>query len=105
MTSDRAMSGLVRRLGKPVAVLMAVCLAGCAFGGKVQTLADGSYKVDCSGGYHKWTASNEAARRACGGGGVEILSQVSNEASQGVGSRDWSAAGTEVSRSMNFRCK
>lgn len=105
MTSDRAMSGLVRRLGKPVAVLMAVCLAGCAFGGKVQTLADGSYKVDCSGGYHNWTACNEAARRACGGGGVEILSQVSNEASQGVGSRDWSAAGSEVSRSMNFRCK
>ena len=88
-----------------VAAFFAVWVTACAFGGKLQTLDDGSYKVECSGGYHDWTACNEAARRACRGGGVEILSQVSNEASQNVGSRDWSEGGSEVSRSMNFRCK
>jgi hypothetical protein len=88
-----------------VAAFVAFWVTGCAVGGKLQTLDDGSYKVDCSGGYHDWTACNEAARRACRGGAVEILSQVSNEASQNVGSRDWSAGGSEVSRSMNFRCR
>jgi len=88
-----------------VALSFVLGISGCAFSGNLQTLDDGSYQVDCSGGYHDWSACNEAARRACRGGGVEVLSQVSNEASQGVGSRDWSAAGSEVSRSMNFRCR
>jgi hypothetical protein len=88
-----------------IALSFAFGTSGCAFSGDLQTLDDGSYQVDCSGGYHDWSACNEAARRACRGRGVEVLSQVSNEASQGVGSRDWSAAGSEVSRSMNFRCK
>lgn len=99
-------SGLVEAPGAlPALVLAAVLqLAGCA-AGEVRPLGDGAYSVDCSGGYHDWSACNEAARRVCRGGAVEILSQVSNEGSQGVGSRDWSAEGSEVSRRMTFRCR
>ena len=79
-------------------------LSACA-ARDVRALGDGVYSVDCSGGYHDWSACNDAARRLCRGGAVEVLSQVSNEGSQGVGSRDWSTAGSEVSRRMTFRCR
>jgi len=88
----------------PLWVLGAALLSSCA-ARDVRSLGDGAYSVDCSGGYHDWSACHAAARRVCRGGSVEILSQVSNEGSQGVGTRDWSTEGSEVSRRMTFRCR
>jgi hypothetical protein len=92
------------RLLPLVTAVAILCLAGCA-GRDVRSLGDGAYSVDCSGGYHDWSACHAAARRVCEDGGVEIVSQVSNEGSQGVGARDWSTAGSEVSRRLTFRCR
>ena len=87
-----------------VALVLSVGVLSACAGRNVQTLDDGSYSVDCSGGYHDWSACNEAARKLCRGRPVEIVSQISNEGSQGVGTRDWSTQGSEVSRRMIFRC-
>lgn len=92
------------RAASALALSVGLLLAGCA-GQNVRSLGDGTYSVDCSGGYHDWSACHEAARRLCRSGPVEVLSQVSNEGSQGVGSRDWSTEGSEVSRRMTFRCR
>ena len=78
-------------------------IAGCASSG-VRHNDDGTVSVECSGGYHDWSACHERAARTCRPGDFEIVSRVSNEGSSGVGSRDWSAAGSEVWRSLVVRC-
>ncbi len=94
-----------RRWLPGIILVLGMNLSGCAGERRLQALDDGSYRVDCSGGYHDWSACNDAARRVCRGGAVDVISQVSNEGSQGVGTRDWSVQGSEVSRRMIFRCE
>jgi hypothetical protein len=85
-----------------LAVMLLVLASGCA-GSRAQSLGDGLFKVDCPGGYHDWSACYAAASRHCGRAGYQIVGQVSDEGAA-VGTRDWSRAGSEVSRSMEFRC-
>ncbi|MBX3707965.1 MAG: hypothetical protein KF911_15135 [Pseudomonadales bacterium] len=102
MTSRRAVHRhLARRFG--LAALALITLVGCAGGGKVRPLGDGLLQVSCPGGFHDWSACHAAARRHCGAAGYAIEAQVSDEGGS-VGRRDWSQAGSEVSRSMDFRC-
>ena len=78
-------------------------LAGCATPG-IRHNEDGTVNVECAGGYHDWSACHERAARVCRPGSFEIVSRVSNEGSSGVGSRDWSAQGSVVSRTLVVRC-
>ncbi len=78
-------------------------LAACSSSG-VQHNADGTLSIGCSGGYHDWSGCYKRAARACRPGRVEIVSQVSDEDSNGVGTRDWSVGGSEVSRTLVVRC-
>lgn len=96
----------MRRRGCTVAALLiAGAFAGCAgTSDAVRRNDDGTLNVQCSGGYHDWSRCHERAAAACRPDGFEIVSQVSNEGSSGVGSRDWSAAGSEVSRVLVVRC-
>lgn len=81
-----------------------VALAGCASDG-VRRDDDGSITISCAGGYHDWSGCFSRAESACKSRGFEILSRVSNEGSDGVGSRDWSTEGSEVQRTMIIRCR
>ncbi len=65
---------------------------------------DGTLSVDCPGGYHDWSRCHARAVAACGSAGFEIVSQVSNEGSSGIGTRDWSTSGSVVSRTLVVRC-
>jgi hypothetical protein len=85
-------------------VALVLAVAGCAAEG-VRRDADGTITIDCGGGYHDWSVCYSRADRACGSAGFDILSRVSNEGSEGVGTRDWSARGSEVSRRMVLRCR
>ncbi|MFU8814539.1 MAG: hypothetical protein ACNA7W_04275 [Pseudomonadales bacterium] len=92
---------------KRLAVLAQVLLlglAGCATQ-PVRYDDDGTVTIRCAGGYHDWSGCFSRAEAACGSPGYEILSRVSNEGSDGVGSRDWSQAGSEVSRTLVVRCR
>jgi hypothetical protein len=82
-----------------------LAMAGCAADGGARRDDDGTVTVGCSGGYHDWGACYSRAEAACGKRGYEILSRVTNEGSEGVGTRDWTAAGSEVSRTMVVRCR
>lgn len=87
------------------AVALGVVAAGCAGTGEVQQLADGSYRVVCSGGYHDWQGCYADAKKACNGGDYVIKSRVSDEGSSSTGSKDFSAKGSSVTRSMTVMCK
>jgi len=76
--------------------------SGCG-GNPVRALDDGLLQVDCDGGYHDWSRCHAAARRYCGEGEYRIVAQISDEGGA-VGSRDWSREGSEVSRTLEFRC-
>lgn len=87
---------------------MALCAllsttAGCAASG-VRQNDDGTLSIECAGGYHDWSVCYERAAAACRPDEPEIVSQVSNEGAEGVGSRDWSAEGSVVSRTLVVRC-
>lgn len=79
-------------------------LAACA-SDRVRHDDDGTVTINCAGGYHDWSACYSRADAACGSAGYELLSRVSNEGSEGVGTRDWSGGGSEVSRTMVVRCR
>lgn len=87
------------------AVTLLVLAGACAGSANVRVAEDGSARIDCSGGYYDWSRCHSRAERHCGRGGYDILSQVSNEGASGVGSRDWSREGSEVSRTMIVRCR
>lgn len=76
--------------------------AGCASG--IRHNDDGTLGIECSGGYHDWSRCHQRAADACRPDGFEIVSRLSNEGSSGVGSRDWSAQGSVVSRTLVVRC-
>jgi hypothetical protein len=101
MTLRGGPSVMTRWLGG--ALFCAMVLAGCSSRSPVRTLDDGLLQVDCHGGYHDWSACHAAARRYCGDGGFRIVAQISDEGGK-VGTRDWSREGSEVSRTMEFRC-
>lgn len=90
----------VVRLPGAVALLL---LTACAATQDVSRNADGTVSIRCAGGYHDWSACHARAERVCPGR-FEIVSRVSNEGSSGVGTRDWSAAGSVVERTMVVRC-
>lgn len=96
----------MRRTGRTLAaLLLAAAFAGCAgTSDAVRRNDDGTLNVQCSGGYHDWSRCHERAAAACRPERFEIVGRVSNEGSSGVGSRDWSAAGSEVSRVLVVRC-
>jgi len=85
------------------AFLGLLALAGCVASHPVRTLEDGLLQVDCPGGYHDWSVCHASARKHCGKRGFRIVAQVSDEGGA-VGTRDWSREGSEVSRTMEFRC-
>lgn len=86
------------------ALLLGGVLSGCS-GSGVRENPDGTYSIECSGGYHDWSRCHGRAADVCPGGGFEIVSRVSDEGSSNVGSRDWSAAGSEVTRMLVVRCR
>lgn len=79
-------------------------LAGCATDG-VRRNDDGTLSIDCSGGYYDWSRCHQRAATECGKQGFEIVSRVSDEASAGVGYRDWSTTGSQVQRTLVVRCR
>lgn len=81
----------------------AILLAACSSAAPVTVLGDGSLRVACPGGYHDWSRCEAAARSQCGAGGYQELGRISDEGGN-VGTRDWSQAGSDVTRSMTFRC-
>jgi hypothetical protein len=85
------------------ALSMVVLLGACRAAAPVTVLDDGSLRVACPGGYHDWSRCEAAARSECGAGGYEVLGRISDEGGN-VGTRDWSQAGSDVTRSMTFRC-
>jgi hypothetical protein len=85
------------------ALVAALALGGCSAGGGVRENPDGTLSIDCAGGYYDWTACHARAERACGQ--YEIVARVSNEGSSGVGTRDWSAEGSVVTRTLVVRCR
>ena len=89
--------------GARLAAGVLLALAGCASSG-VRHNEDGTLSITCSGGYHDWSGCHQRAAHACRPDGVQIHSAVSNEGSSGVGSRDWSAEGSEVTRTLVVRC-
>jgi hypothetical protein len=95
------------RSGTLVAVIATGLLlaAGCAGTDGVRRHDDGTISIDCAGGYYDWSRCHNRAAAICGRGGFDIVSQVSDEASQGVGTRDWSATGSEVRRTLRVRCR
>lgn len=78
-------------------------LGGCASGRNVTVLPDGTSQARCNGGYHDWSACYRSAQRYCGKRGYRITAQISDEGGA-VGVGDWSRAGSEVSRTLEFRC-
>jgi hypothetical protein len=84
--------------------LVVLALAGCAAEG-ARPDEDGSVAVGCTGGFDDWSGCYNRAQAACGAAGYEILSRVSNEGSSGVGTRDWSVGGSEISRTLVVRCR
>ncbi len=99
-TADRANHPGLRGLFGMAALLM---LAACAGGGPVRALSGDTLAVDCHGGYHNWSACRTAAERHCGKRGYAMVAQFTDEGGA-VGTRDWSQEGSEVSRTMEFRC-
>jgi hypothetical protein len=95
---------VMKLLPWPAGPVLLVALAGCAADG-VRHDDDGSITINCAGGFHDWSGCYSRAESACRSSGFEILSRVTNEGSEGVGSRDWSQAGSEVSRTMVIRCR
>jgi hypothetical protein len=87
-----------------IAAALVALAGGCSASGRVRTSPDGTASVDCPGGYHDWSACHAAAKAHCRGRDYQILSQISDEGSSGVGTRDWSRQGSSVTRTMLFRC-
>lgn len=88
-----------------LALIMVAAMAGCASNQSIEMLAPGIYALDCSGGAPTWAGCHSLADRACKGSDFEIQSQVSNEGSTGVGTNDWSTAGSQITRSMVVKCR
>lgn len=84
---------------------IAVAMGGCASTKSTEMLTPGVFALDCSGGAPNWDGCHRLAARACKGTGFEIQSQVSNAGSSGVGTNDWSTAGSQITRSMVVKCK
>lgn len=99
------------RLRQTVIGLLGCVVAGCAGTPEVRALPDGDLQVDCPGGYHDWSACQSAARRYCARQtdasgrplSFRVVGQISDEGGS-VGTRDWSQAGSVVTRRMAFRC-
>lgn len=87
-----------------VTVLLVV-VAGCAGTGGPRQNEDGTWSIQCAGGYHDWSRCLARAENLCGRAGFDIVSRVSDEGSSGVGTRDWSTEGSEVQRTMIVRCR
>lgn len=87
-----------------VTTLAAIAVSACVSSGAIKALDGGDWEIDCSGGYHDWSGCHSRAKRVCGKGGFDIVSQITNEGSGNVGSNDWSAAGSIITRTMVVRC-
>ncbi len=96
--------GFVGRKPGRLALIAVLLGAGCA-GSGIRENPDGTLSIECSGGYHDWSRCHDRAAGACPDGRFEIVSRVSDEGSSNVGSRDWSAAGSEVTRMLQIRCR
>ena len=92
-----------RRTAGAALLVATILLTACAAPHPVRTLGDGALQVDCPGGYHDWSACHAAARKYCGKREYRVVSQTSNEGGA-VGRGDWSREGSEVARTMEFRC-
>ena len=90
---------------RPAIAALLMLLAGCAGTGGPRQNADGTWSIQCAGGYHDWSRCLARADSLCGRAGFDIVSRVSDEGSSGVGTRDWSAEGSEVQRTMIVRCR
>lgn len=83
--------------------IVLLAMAGCAAPHPVRSLPEGALAVDCPGGYHDWSACHAAAEARCGAAGYRVIGQTTNEGGA-VGRGDWSREGSEVARTMEFRC-
>lgn len=93
-----------RRPIRGVALVIALlAVAACAAKHPVRTLSGDALAVDCNGGYHDWSACHAAAEAHCGKRAYRVISETSNEGGA-VGRGDWSREGSEVARTMEFRC-
>jgi hypothetical protein len=90
--------------GRRYLAALLILLGGCAAGGPRQN-EDGTWSIQCAGGYHDWSRCLATADDLCGPDGFDIVSRVSDEGSAGVGTRDWSTEGSEVQRTMVVRCR
>jgi hypothetical protein len=70
----------------------------------VEQLDANTYSIGCPGSYYDWSGCFKTARKVCAGATYDIVSQLTNEGSSGVGVNDWSSRGSMVSRTMVVRC-
>ena len=89
---------------KVALIVVAFVTSACASPGTIKQLEGGDWEIDCSGGYHDWSGCHSRAKRICGKAGFDIVSQITNEGGGNVGSNDWSASGSIITRSMVVRC-
>ena len=92
---------------RPLSAVLVVVFAsaGCASDKSTELIAPDTYAIDCSGGAPNWVRCHTRARAACKNGDFEIQSQVSNARSAGVGTNDWSTAGSQITRTMVVKCR
>jgi hypothetical protein len=101
MSTDR--SSVAGSALRCTAFALALSLAGCATPNPVRALPDGTYQVDCPGSYHDWSTCYVSAEKQCGARAYRIVQEISDEGGA-VGRGDWSREGSEVSRTLEFRC-
>lgn len=101
-STRRMREHVIRQHGGSALLFVGLLFGGCS-SNKVDELPDGTLRVECDGGYHDWSRCFAAAERACAGKQYQVTAQISDEGGA-VGVGDWSREGSEVSRTMEFRC-
>jgi hypothetical protein len=79
-------------------------VAGACATHSYEEVGPNRYRIDCSAGHHDWSRCHNAAAALCEDGNYDIVSRVSDEASQNVGVNDWDYRGSEVTRAMTVQC-
>lgn len=91
---------------RPVVILAAVLLAGCAMQKNVY-LPDGrrGYSISCSGGALNWEMCYAKAGEICQAKGYEVISKSDEQGAVVTGSQYGVFGGSTYNRSMMIACK